>query len=332
MSRERAAGFTLIEVMGAVLLTAVVVTGATAFYLRLSDAAERARDHTAQGRHASAVLDRLARDLEGAFLVVKPEEKDPLDHPWLFLAEERRGSDGADRLKWVIRNHRSARVDGPSSGLALVSWELIPGDDETFELWRRARLSLPEGLDRRFDDEGGAVVAENVASFGVSLMTEDGEWVSTWDSSTLANSSQLPLAAEIRLALREGDPGADASGPLFTRRVLLPLRPLDLQEEVESGPGAPGEGEDDEDEDEETDDGEEGEDEDGVFGDGDGDGAAARGQMTVRQCLGNNQTLVNRLAQQYGMDPAQIQAVAASVGDQPVSNFPGLIPPGVCGQ
>jgi len=330
MSRERAGGFTLIEVMGAVLLTAVVVTGATAFYLRLSDAAERARGHTAQGRHASAVLDRLARDLEGAFLVVKPEEQDPLEHPWLFLAEERRGSDGADRLKWVVRNHRSARVDGPSSGLALVSWELVPTDDEAFELWRRARLSLPEGLDRRFDDEGGAVVAENVASFGVSLMTEDGEWVSTWDSSTIANSSQLPLAAEIRLALRDGGPGEEASGPLFTRRVLLPLRPLDLQEEVESGPGAPGEAEEEDEDGEE--DGEDGEDEDddGLFGD-DGD-VQPQGEMTVGQCLGNNRTLVNRLAQQYGMDPAQIQAVAASVGNQPISNFPGLIPPGVCGQ
>src|SRR5262249_54415323 len=50
-----------------------------------------------------------------------------------------------------------------------------------------------------------------------------------WDSSSLVQADQLPAAAEIRVALvHPNDP--DAEPTLFTRRVILPLRPLDFDE------------------------------------------------------------------------------------------------------
>ena len=60
------AGFTLIELMAAVLLTTMVITTAVVFYLQLSEATRVAIRHVREGRRAIALLDRVARDLEFA--------------------------------------------------------------------------------------------------------------------------------------------------------------------------------------------------------------------------------------------------------------------------
>ena len=74
------------------------------------------------------------------------------------------------------------------------------------------------------------LLADGLASFGVRFIDELGEQTSSWDSSQLIESSELPLAVEIEVALLdpEGDP--DAEPQPYSRRVLLPVRPLDLEE------------------------------------------------------------------------------------------------------
>ncbi|NNL66487.1 MAG: hypothetical protein HKP30_09610, partial [Myxococcales bacterium] len=63
--------------------------------------------------------------------------------------------------------------------------------------------------------------------------------------STLAQSSQLPLLAEISVAMAASEPGEPPS-EAFVRRVILPLRPIDLEARLK-GDGADGkEGEEDE--------------------------------------------------------------------------------------
>ncbi|MEN8184604.1 MAG: hypothetical protein ABFS46_18940, partial [Myxococcota bacterium] len=80
------------------------------------------------------------------------------------------------------------------------------------------------------------------------FLTDDGEWVASFDSSQLAQSGQLPVAAEVELAFLEQDPeGEWVAGPAYQRRVLMPLRPFDLQAEVEEAAAlAGGQGEEEE--------------------------------------------------------------------------------------
>ena len=88
---RRHQGFTLIEVLAAVFLTAVVMTIAITFFTDLSDATDAATRKARRGRQALAVVDRVARDLEAAYLRTKPEEVDPLFHPWFFVGTNRTG-------------------------------------------------------------------------------------------------------------------------------------------------------------------------------------------------------------------------------------------------
>jgi type II secretory pathway component PulJ len=289
----------LIEMMAVALLTAIVLAAAADFYIDLSNASRAAIERVRGERRAVAILDRLARDLESSVLVKKPSELDPLAHPWLFLAEGA-GDLGAERLLFVSRG-RLARVSAlRESDLERVAYWLVERDEGGYDLVRWSHPQLPEGLDRSFpagDDPASAVLAEGVEAFGVRLLGEAGEWVTSWDSSQVVESSELPLAAEISIVLLpeaedgtplEVDPNAEeGAGPrIVARRVLLPLRPRDVEKEL--NPEADGAAEDDDDEDDDDED-DDGEDDDDLAGDGD------ESCITVAQCIAINQDLFNDL-------------------------------------
>jgi len=249
--RRRTTGFTLIE-MTAVTVLVLLVTGvALNGYVDLASQTRSAADFTRDVRRATAVLDRVARDLEAARLVVKPDAMDPLEHPWLFLAEARGGDLGAERLKFVTLGQAPQAGERPASDLAQVAWITRSIEDGTLELLRWSHPHLPDGLDRRFprpDDPGVFLVAEGLDDFGVRFLDAAGQWTDRWDSSALAQSSELPRVVEISVLMAPTDPGAASVGP-FTRRVVLPMAPLDLAARL--GTGEPGAGDDEPSEDDE---------------------------------------------------------------------------------
>lgn len=288
----RRAGFTLIEVLAATLLTAGVVAGASALFVQLSDASTRATERTAEIRHATAILDRVARDLEGAYLVVQPaasEEAAP--QPWMFLAEERRVGDGADQLRFAVLNHVPRSNAGHSADLAMVSYALEPSEEGGYALWRWVEPGLPRDGRREppADETRGAILAEGIATFGTRFLSEEGDWRTSWDSTAPEEADRLPVAAEVRVSLLDAEAweldGEEVAGPEFARTVLLPVRPVDL---------SPDEGDLEGDA--------TGEDDDGLLGDD--DGAGLQGDVagedtasdcefgTVGQCMDRNAGLL----------------------------------------
>ena len=243
---KRGAGFTLIEVLAVVLLTGIVVGVALDFYLDLSRAANRAADVTRGARRAAAVLGRIQQDLESTVYLHKPEALDPLLHPWIFLAESRASDLGADRVKFVTRSHDPRRSAVPESDLAVVSYSLRRGPEGGLELWRSEVPGLPEGLDREFPTEGSpgdALLAEDVAAFGMTFFSDNLTPQTSWDSSTLVNGNEIPLLVNIQLAMTE--PGSELpieELQLWKRRVRLEVRPFDLEAMFKEGAEDGGQG------------------------------------------------------------------------------------------
>jgi type II secretory pathway component PulJ len=230
--RTPRAAFTLLEVLAVVLLTALVIGVALDFTVDLSRASTRAADGTRELRRATAVLDRVARDLERTVLVRKPEETDPLDHPWIFLGEARGGGNAADHLKFVTRGRVPRGTARRESDLEVVAYAVRKAPDESLEVVRWSSPQLPEGLDREIpdDDERGAMLlASGLAGFGVTFIDGLGDRVGSWDSSTLVQSGELPAAVEVEIALADPDE-PEAEPRTFRRTVVLPLRPFDLEE------------------------------------------------------------------------------------------------------
>jgi hypothetical protein len=173
---------------------------------------------------------------------------------------------------------------------------------------RRSSWSqLPESLDRSFPSvENSDLVAAGLASFGIKFQGEAGTWTGRWDSTTLAGSSELPTSAEIEVSFRTGPEAGDVDGP-YTRRVLLPLRPIDLEAQLAQAAGGPG-GTNPRDQDGDGKDDETGE---AVSTDdqnpADGDQAEeAAPEMTVAECL----ALAPQLASQLdGLDPSLVSSI-----------------------
>ena len=283
------------DVLAVTFLMGLVLGVALDFYTDLSRATQRATEHTRGVRKATAILDRVARDIEVATLATKPPEVDPLEHPWLFLAESRYAHGASDHLKFVIRNHRPKREDVHESDLAVVTYTVRNGEADDYELLRWSSPRLPEGLDRDFPpDDEAQLLADGLAAFGLRFLDESGEWATTWDSSQLADSSELPLAVEIRVALQEELADEFDEPEPYTRTVVIPVRPLDYAALLD--PSQQGLGDGSEDEEEEDEDGE------------DGDSSLASGECqgpTVAECF-------NMQAAQAANDQANIQAWANS--------------------
>jgi type II secretion system protein J len=234
--RAHRAGFTLLEMLVTVMITAVLVTGVFTMYAQLTEAGQRAMQRTRESRSAAALLDRIAHDLETAFLIIKADDVDPLEHPWVFVAERRRGQSGSDRVKFNTLTHRVRGTKQHASDVATMAYILEGDEDGGFELLRWVETVRPDGLERNFpraDDPGIAVVGGSLASFALRFMTADGDWVDDWDSSLVVRSGHLPLAVEIELSMYpEFEPDEDdafeeeAELTLYSRRVVLPQRPL----------------------------------------------------------------------------------------------------------
>lgn len=236
-------GFTLFEVLGVVLVTSLLLGAAISFFLNLTRQAARATESTREVRRAAALVDRIAADLEHTLLVKKPADADPLSRPWLFVAESRYSQAGAepgsDQLKFIRRDlPRSS--DGPASDIAMVAYTLRRSEDgPNFELRRWSTSELPDSLDREYprsDDPASLLVADDLSYFALRFLDEGGEWKDRWDSTQLVDSSELPIAVEIEVALAapegsasDADSELDAEPLHYARAVELPLRPIDLE-------------------------------------------------------------------------------------------------------
>ena len=170
---RRPAGFTLIEVMAAIFLTAMVITFAVSFYIDLSNASQRALSQTRESLKLVSVKDRINRDISNAVIVVKAEDEDPMSHPWFFVAESYNAFDGSDMIKFNARSNSPG--DGPFhvSDLIQVSYQAAEEEDGSLTLYRWTAPGVPFGYEPGFpsiDDVRSHIVAEGLESFSMRFL------------------------------------------------------------------------------------------------------------------------------------------------------------------
>ena len=228
-------GFTLFEVLAAIFMTSIISAFVVGFYINLSDSSSRATKIMRENIRATAILNRIARDLDAATLIVKPEEADPLDHPWYFVADSDLSFGGSDKIKFISRNHTPLAGSTHTSDLIQVAYQLVGEEDESLSLYRWTQSSLPVEYEPSFprvDDEASFIVAEDLASLELRFLTPDGEWVDTWDSTQIERSGELPMAVLIDVSLLPDEIYEDDEEEWYhyARQVNLRARPINLQE------------------------------------------------------------------------------------------------------
>ncbi len=223
MSRGPAApGFTLVEVMVAVSITAVMgamLAGAFQRAYQARDLVEQQEDRFAGARVA---LTRMAREISMAFLSEHYDHRRFRDRPTLF-----RGRDGgdSDSLLFTTMSHERLVRDVKESDQSVVEYTLdsdpdLPGEEA---LWRREKARIDDD-----PEHGGtrAVLCQHVASFDVSYWDwRKQEWAREWNSASTERQGILPTRVRLKLVLKMPD-GRTSAFETQTRIAII--RPLDF--------------------------------------------------------------------------------------------------------
>ena len=245
-SRNRATGFTLIEVVAAFFLTTVVLFFVTGIFSENGRQRSAATELLRVETTASAALDLIAQDLEGTVFVTRPSGSDPRSHPWRFLGEGS-GELGASFVRFQTQNVPRGNLGENASTWVDIAYfvteEEADEDSETegpsYTLWRWRSSRPPSEAAQRDpdpDDPASARVAEGLAAFGVRFVDPEGGVVDDWDSAFAPDDAPIPMGVEINLTLhrlaREGETDSGAlliPGRLHERAVTLAMhRPIDL--------------------------------------------------------------------------------------------------------
>ena len=217
---RRARGVTLVEVMIAVAITAVMGVLVMGAFQRTYAAKDLTEGQDERFTSARVALSRMTRELSQAFLSDHYDRKRYREPPTLF-----RGKDGGERdaLLFPTMSHARLVRDAKESDQALVEYTVEPDPQQRGEtaLFRREKTRIDED-----PDHGGSknVVCEHVTTFDVQYWDwQRQEWAREWVTNSAERQSILPTRVKIRLGVRMPD-GKERLFETQTRIAII--RPL----------------------------------------------------------------------------------------------------------
>jgi prepilin-type N-terminal cleavage/methylation domain-containing protein len=237
VSHSRAAGFTLLEILVAVFIMAMVLTFAFQAYQGIEHAYSRVGSTPSRDRAARIVLDRLERELVGSVLVQREKGADPLLHPFFFFGATKPYAESeGDTLRFVTRTPLRPPGSAPV-GLEIVTYGAAPSQSGPGLALLRQAEALPPQLAKEAVWDSPDIVVDNVALFIARYHAENKEGVEGWDSTSVEQLDQLPDTVVVTVSLWEKDAaGQPVQGPEFMRTIDLPVRPFKLSPEGKGGP------------------------------------------------------------------------------------------------
>ncbi|MEW6079945.1 MAG: prepilin-type N-terminal cleavage/methylation domain-containing protein [Thermodesulfobacteriota bacterium] len=211
-------GFTLIEIMVALSIFAVLVSvlmGSLSFLLTRTDAMQ---EDTVLFEEARICLDRMATDLTCVFVPVAPAYKIPdIDDdpdPDRFLCEE-------SRLEFTAFSHLPMGGGIPARTGRIAYSLRKTGEDDQVLMRRDEALQggdRPDRFSQRDEEKMEPVLCRHVKSFRVACFDEEGREYDAWDSDSGDFSYATPVAVRISLELE----GINGILP-FETMVVLPV-------------------------------------------------------------------------------------------------------------
>ncbi len=213
-------GVTLIEIMIAVAITAVMGVMAMGAFQRTYAAKELTEAQDERFSSAHVALSRLSRELSQAFLSDHYDRKRFREPSTIF-----RGKDGGarDDLLFATMSHARLVRDAKESDQAVVEYTVEPDPEQSGEnaLFRREKARIDDEAER-----GGAkeVVCEHVISFDVQYWDwKRQEWTREWVTNSAERGSILPTRVKVRLGLKMPD-GKERA--FETQARIAIIRPL----------------------------------------------------------------------------------------------------------
>jgi general secretion pathway protein J len=217
MRARRDLGFTLMEVMVAVAITAgmgAMVAMAFSSGFKAREVVEKDAEHYRQLRVAMA---RMEREIGAAFVSDRFDAKkyrDQNDRPTNFVGQR-------DKLLFSTLSHQRLYQDAKESDQAVVEYTVESSQDREarnrVDLMRRENPVLGEHMDR-----GGTkdVLFEGIKRLEFSYWdTDRKEWVDEWDTRRVEKKSLLPT--RVKIAITALDENGKETRYTTQTRVML---------------------------------------------------------------------------------------------------------------
>jgi general secretion pathway protein J len=210
-------GFTLLEIMVAIFIFAVVITTVFGSFRAVFSSADAVGGDVAIFESARTCLGRMATDLGGLVVsdyprYVKPAFNDPPD-PYRLVGDttDTAGS-SFGRLRFASLAHLTLNRD-PRQGVCRIVYYVDQRADDTLVLRRADHLYPFPDFEASEDDP---ILCDGILALEFEYLGEDDDMSDRWDSESPDTDYATPRSVEIRLTL-----GTPARPKLFSTRVSL---------------------------------------------------------------------------------------------------------------
>ena len=218
-SRQAATGFTLMEVLVAIAILAVVVTTILASFNAVFSTTEVLDESADIYAMAKNCMKRMVLDLESIHIaqrpIYKPPELDQPPDPYRIVATTKDiGGTGFAQIRFVSRAHVPLEK-GPREGIAEIIYYVQPGDEGHPVLKRADNLYPYPDFEERGSDP---VLSKYVKSLAFKFYDAEGSEYDVWDSDSDESGYATPKVIAIRLELAN-----NSTSQTFETRVFLPI-------------------------------------------------------------------------------------------------------------
>ena len=199
-------GFTLIEILIAVLIFGILMTTLFTSFQSFISSSTAVTDGLTQDERIRTLLGHLERDLGALYITRPPRYKKPasISDPDPFRFEGTQESVGGtlvSRLGFASLNHLSlGKKDIP--GVARIAYHARSNDNNSIDLCRSDTL-------RPFDEpkEGSCdpVLIRNISGFELSYVDKEGDEHNAWDSESDTVKYTFPVSVKFKITLNTGD-------------------------------------------------------------------------------------------------------------------------------
>ncbi len=213
-----ARGFSLVELMIAVAITATLGAMTVGAFAQIDHASQVARAQAERYESARLALARMAREVSAAFLSDNYDHARFRERPTLFVGRE-------DQLLLSTMAHQRLYQDARESDQAIVEYTVESDPDGGGEqaLFRREKVHLDDEPDR-----GGRkdLVAAHVVGLTVAYWDQKrGDWAREWSTKSVDNANALPSRVRFTLEVKLADGRTErfvTEARLEVRTVLAP--------------------------------------------------------------------------------------------------------------
>jgi general secretion pathway protein J len=213
-------GFTLLEILTAIFILAIVVSLVLGAFNAIFSNADRVNIGSDLNEMGSAALDRMAVDLKAIHVMPYPRYQPPQimdEERDIYRVEGKTSNVGGHTFAWLRFTsvaHLPLNHDA-DEGVAEIVYYVQETPDDKYIIRRADHLyPYPEFEERKTDPE----MCEQVRDFTLTYFDANGKEYEEWDSESDDTEYSTPRAIKIKLAL-----GDETAPDIFTTQIALPV-------------------------------------------------------------------------------------------------------------